>query len=102
MSILSFYSPIGLLVFLGALLISCALYWKNMKTKIVPIANMCSLLVFLVSLVFLINTLTQGLNDPAELARMLAASILMDLYAGICNVAARVWVRVLELMGTSG
>jgi hypothetical protein len=99
MSIFSFFSWIGLLVLIGALLVSCLLYLKNIKTKIVSIANMCSLLVFLVSLVFVINILAHGLNDPAELARMLAATILMDLYAGICNVAARVWVRIVELMG---
>lgn len=99
MPIAALYSPIGLLVLACALLVSCLLYWKNIKTKIVPIANLTMVLVFMVSVLMLIMLLAKGLEDPAEITRTVGASLIMDFYAGFVNVAARVWVRVRELMG---
>jgi len=94
-----FYNGTALLVLIAALAVSCMLYLQNIKTKLIPIANLCSLLVFLVSLVVLIDILAHGIGDQAELAKGIADVLLMNLYAGVCNVAAWVWSRVLELMG---
>ena len=93
------FNGTGLLVFFAALLLSFLLYLKAKKPKAVAIANMCSLLVFLVSLFFAIHVLTAGMNDLEETGWMLGALILMNLYAGAYNVAARIWVRVMEIMG---
>jgi hypothetical protein len=99
MPLIAFYSPDGLLVLACALLVSCLIYMKNIKTKIVPIANLTTVLVFIVSLIFIIQILAEGLSDPSESAKMAGLSLIMNIYAGICNVAARVWARVAELMG---
>lgn len=99
MPLIAFYNLTALLVFLGALLLSVLLYLKNFRGKLVPMVNMCSLLTFLASLVYLINVLGYGIEDPSELMKMIGTVTLMNFYAGLCNVAARVWVRVAELMG---
>jgi MFS superfamily sulfate permease-like transporter len=95
----AFFNGTALLVFLGALALSILLYLKNIREKIVPAANLCLLLVFLCSIVFVIQLLSEGLEDPSYLTNMLSATLLMDLYAGVCNVLARILARVLELMG---
>jgi hypothetical protein len=100
MPLIAFYNPIALLVFFGALLLSVLLYLKNIREKIVAIGNLCSLLVVLVSIIYLIHVLGRGIEDPAESTLMLGATILMNLYAVLGNVAARVWVRINELTGS--
>jgi uncharacterized membrane protein len=99
MSLLSFYSPIGLLFFLGALLLSVLLYIKNFREKIVAAANLCWIMVFLVWLAFIIHILGNGLDDPADLTKTVGASILIHFYAGVWAIVARVWARVVEMMG---
>lgn len=93
-----FYSTIALLAFLAALLLSSLLYIKNIKTKIASAANMCSLLAFLFSMVYLLNMLASGIDDMSRVAGILATAILMNLYACVFNVAARVWERLVNLM----
>jgi hypothetical protein len=99
MSLAALYSPIGLLVFFGALLLSALLYLKEIKTKFIPIANLCSLLIFVVSIICAVDLLSHGIDDPSNLVEMAALIILMNLYAALFNIAARVAARVLELMG---
>jgi vacuolar-type H+-ATPase subunit I/STV1 len=94
-----FLSGSGLIALFAALLISVLLYWKNIKDKIVAVGNLTLLLVFIVSLVYAISVLAKGLEGPSEATRMIYIVLLMNGYAGICNVAARVWARVAELMG---
>jgi hypothetical protein len=99
MSILAFWSPTAFLFFLGALLLSVLLYFRKFTEKIVASANLCWIMVLLVWLAFIIYTLGKGLDDPADLTKMVGASILIHFYAGLWGVIARVWARVLALMG---
>jgi hypothetical protein len=94
-----FFNGAALLVLVCALAVSCLIYLKNIKAKLIPIANLCSLLVLLVSIILIINLLAGGFGEADVIAENIALCLLMNLYAVVCNVAARVWARVLELMG---
>ncbi len=99
MPLAAFYSSTGLLVFLGALVLSILLYMKNIKASLIPIANLCSLLVFAFFIIYAVDFLGHGIGDPSEFAEMLAISFLMNLYAALFNIAARVATRIMVLMG---
>lgn len=99
MFIAPFLSVTALVVFGGSLLFSVLVYLRDIKTKIVPAANLCMILVFVISMITIVNTLAAGIDDPSKLAETAAVVILMNIFAGLFNAATRVSVRVIELAG---
>lgn len=86
-----YFSLTALLVFVGSLILGVLIYVRNIRSQLLSIANMASMLAFVASLIYVVTVLGNGLEDPSWLAAVIGKTLLMNLYAGLFNVAARVF-----------